>query len=146
MMNPFSEINWNPDRKERRRFATTLMIGFPVVAAVLLVTLRWRGGSWELDTPLAVAGAGVGLGLILWLVPQIARPFFVAWYAVACGAGWLIGNVALAAIYLLIVTPIGLVRRAIGKSAFSKRFDRNAPTYWRDASPRAQAERYYRQF
>ena len=145
-MNPFSEVSWNPNRKDRRQFATSLIVGFPAVAAALLVVLRWRGGSWSFGPPLAVAGAGVGLGLLLWIAPQIARPFYVAWYAVACCIGWLIGNVSLAAIYLLIVAPLGLVMRATRRNTFSKGFDRSAPSYWRDAKTCHEPERYYRQF
>jgi hypothetical protein len=146
MMNPFSEVNWHPDRKERRRFAASLIVGLPCVAAVLLVAQRWRGGGWNFEAPLAVAGIGVGLGLSLWLAPQIARPFYVVWYAVACCAGWLIGNAALAAIFLLIVTPLALVMRLMGRSAFTKGFDRNALSYWREVNSRDEPERYYRQF
>jgi hypothetical protein len=145
-MSPFTEVNWNPGRKERRQFATNLIVGFPCVAAVLLVALRWRGGVWYFGAPLALAATGVGLGLILRVAPQIVRPFYVAWYAVACCIGWLIGNVALAAIYLLIVTPLGLIMRATRRSAIRKGFDRNAPSYWRDAETRDAPERYYRQF
>ena len=145
-MNPFSHVNWNPNRKERRQFAASLIIGCPCVAAVLFGALRWRSGEWSLGPPLTVAGTGMAAGLLLWMAPQIARPLYVAWYAAACCVGWLIGNVALATIYLLIVTPLGWVMRASGRSAFSKGFDRSASTYWRDAKPRDKPERYYRQF
>ena len=146
MVNPFGEVNWKPGLKERRRFATSLIVGFPCVAAGLLVAGRWHGAGWSLGFPLAVGGVGVALGLIVWVVPQIARPFYVGWYAVACCVGFLIGNVVLAAIYLLIFTPVGWAMRALGRSSLSKGFDRSTPSYWRDAPASADPLRYFRQF
>ncbi len=146
MVNPFGEINWKPGLKERRKFATSLIVGFPCVAAVLLVAGRWHGAGWSFDLPLAVGGVGVALGLILWVAPQIARPFYVGWYAVACCVGFLIGNTVLAAIYLLIFAPVGLAMRAMGRRSLSKGFDRSTPSYWHDAQPPDDPERYYRQF
>ena len=37
MLNPLAEINWEPTVNERRKFALTLVIGFPCVALVLLL-------------------------------------------------------------------------------------------------------------
>lgn len=146
MVNPFSEVNWKPGLKERRKFATSLIAGFPCVAAVLLVAGRLHGASWSFGSPLAVGGVGVALGLILWVAPQIARPFYVGWHAVACCAGFLIGNVVLAAVYLLMFAPVGLAMRATGRSSLSKGFDRSIPSYWREAQTPDDPERYYRQF
>lgn len=146
MVNPFQEVNWRPGREERRAFATSLAVGFPGVAAVLLVVGRWHGGQWSFGFPLAVGGVGTALGLLLWIVPPLARPFYVGWYAVACCAGFLVGNAVLATIYLLMLTPLGLARRAIGRRSFSKGFDRNATTYWSDTRTSDDPERYFRQY
>ena len=133
MVNPFVEVNWRPGVKERRKFAVSLIAGFPCVAAALLLATRWHGGGWSFGAPLAVGGVGVTLGLILWAVPQIALPFYVGWYALACCIGFVMGNVMLAAIYLLMFAPIGLAMRAVGRRPLRKRFDRSAATYWFDA-------------
>ncbi len=146
MLNPFREVNWQPDRAERRKFAVSLMVGFPIVATVLLVAGWWHGGAWNFSFPLAVGGVGAGLGAILWLIPRITWPFYVAWYAVACCLGLVVGNGVLIAVYLLMVTPMGWARRALGRRPFRQGFDRSAPSYWRDAPPPDPPEQYYRQF
>jgi len=146
MVNPFREVNWQPDLKERRRFGASLIFGFPCVAAALLVAVWRRGAGWSFGFPLAVGGIGLVVGLILWAAPQIARPFYVGWYVVACCAGFLTGNALLAAVYVFLFAPVGLARRAMGRSALSRRFDRSSPTYWRDAEMPDDAARYYRQF
>lgn len=146
MLNPLGEINWRPGATERRKFAASLMVGFPCVAAVLLVAGRWQDAEWHFGLPLRVGGIGLALGLVLWVVPQIARPFYVGWYAVAGSIGFVVGNTLLAAVYLLLFAPVGWARRTLGRSALSKGFDRSATTYWRDAPPPSGPERYYRQF
>ena len=146
MMNPFHDVNWNPGRKERRKFAVSLLVGFPGVAAVLLVAGRWHGADWDFGFPLAVGGIGAGLGLILLIAPQVARPFYIGWHAVACSAGFVTGNLVLAVVYLLLFTPVGLGKRAMGRRIFRKGFDKSARSYWNDAPPPGDPARYYRQF
>ena len=146
MLNPLAELNWNPGRRERRRFAASLIIGLPCVAVALLLVQRWRGAGWELAVPLIVAGAGAGVGSLLWLLPQLARPLYVAWHALAGCVGFVVGNALLAAVYLLLFTPIGLIRRVVAPQSFRKRIDRGAATYWSDARTPVDAARYYRQF
>jgi hypothetical protein len=146
VLNPFHEVNWRPGLHERRKFAASLVVGFPCVATALLIAQRVHSGTWIFSPALPLAAAGVTLGAILGAFPQIARPFYLVWYGVACALGFVTGNALLAAVYFLLVTPTGWVRRALGRPAFAKTFDRRATTYWRDAPKPAAASRYYRQF
>jgi hypothetical protein len=146
VLNPFHEVNWRPGRPERRKFALSLVVGFPCVATALLVAQRGHTGTWAFSPALTLAAAGVTLGAILGAFPQIARPFYVVWYGVACALGFLTGNALLAAVYFLLVTPTGWVRRAHSRPAFEKRVVRGARIFWRDAPPPAPAARSYRQF
>ena len=59
MVNPFKEINWNPGPRERRKFALSLLIGFPCLAAMLLILglLRGKGANFPL---VAVVGGDAG--------------------------------------------------------------------------------------
>ena len=146
MLNPFHEINWRPNLRERRTFAVSLAVGFPCIALALLTAQRWNSGAWNPSSALTLATAGITLGAILWSLPQIARPFYILWYGVACTIGFVIGNTLLAAVFFLLVTPTGWVRRLLGKPTFAKTFDRRVTTYWRDAPKPAAPSSYYRQF
>jgi hypothetical protein len=147
MVNPFAEVNWRPGRAERRKFAVSLVIGFPCVAVALLL-LGWaRKGAWDanLIPALWLAGGGVLAGAVFWVLPQIARPFYAAWYFLACCIGIVVGNLLLGGFFYLVVTPFGLVKR-LGKPAIAKGFDKRAATYWRAAQPQEDPARYYKQF
>jgi hypothetical protein len=146
MVNPFKEVNWSPDLRERRKFALSLIIGFPCVAIVLLVLGWLRGKGW--NTPLAavLGGGGLSVGLLLLALPQFARPVYVAWYFIACCIGTVVGNLALAIVFFVLVTGLGLLMRALGRRPVRKTFDKRAATYWQDAEQVDDPSRYYRQF
>ncbi len=146
MVNPFHEVNWNPGLRERRKFAISLIVGFPCVAVVLLVLGLLRGKGWNLPLAAVVGGGGLGLGLVLLALPQLARPVYVAWYFVACCIGMVVGNLALAIVFFVLVTGLGLLMRALGRRPVRKTFDKRAATYWQDAEQVDDPGRYYRQF
>jgi hypothetical protein len=148
MLNPFAEINWNPPVNERRKFALSLALGLPCVALVLLFAGWLLKGHWHANLPLALwlGGGGAALGSVLWSVPQIARPFYVVWYFLSGCMGLVLGNVLLAGFFYLVLTPVGLAKRCLASPTITKRFDRQADTYWKDAGPSPEPERYYKQF
>jgi len=146
MVNPFKEVSWNPDLRERRKFALSLVIGFPCIAVVLLVLGWLRGKGWNLSLAAIIGGGGLAIGLLLLALPQIARPFYVAWYFVACCIGTVVGNLALAIVFFVLVTGLGLLMRALGRRPVRKTFDKRAATYWQDAEHVDDPNRYYRQF
>jgi hypothetical protein len=145
MMNPFKELNWNPDKAERRKFARSLIIGFPCVAVVLLLAGWFKTGLWKFQPPLMIGGVGLAIGLVLLAFPGIARPFYVIWYGVACAIGLVMGNILLALVFYILITGVGLAMRAAGKTSIRK-MDRQATTHWKDAKPVTDPQSYYRQF
>lgn len=146
MVNPFKEVNWNPDTAALRAFARSLVIGFPCIAFVFLLASFLAGKGWNVSFALKLGGFGAVAGVLFYAVPAIAKPFYIVWYALACCIGLIVGNVLLALIFYVLVTGIGLVKRLVGRAAIRKHPDPNATTYWMDAPPAAEAKRYYRQF
>ena len=146
MVNPFKEVNWNPGPQERRKFALSLIIGFPCIALVLLVIGWLRGKGWNLPLAAAIGGGGLAMGSLLLALPQMARPFYVGWYFVACCIGTVVGNLALAIVFFVLVTSLGLLMRALSRRPLRKTFDKRAATYWQDAERVDDPNRYYRQF
>jgi hypothetical protein len=145
MINPFKDTNWDPGRAERRKFACSVLIGFPVLAGVFAVLALLR------HTPpgvglLWLAAGGAGAGAIFWVVPQIARPFYLAWYFAACCIGIVVSNALLIAFYYLVITPAGLLMRVLGRDPLQRRRDPASATYWRDAEKDVASQRYFRQF
>lgn len=145
-MNPFLDVNWNPSLEEKRRFALSLAIGFPFLALALLLAKRLHTGTWQPEVSIWLAGAGFVTGALLYLLPGIARPFYMAWYALGCCLGLVFGNAILSAFFFLVITPLGLVLRACGHRPIRKGFDKASQTYWEPAEKVTDVKRYYRQF
>jgi hypothetical protein len=145
MVNPFKDTNWNPDLTERRSFAKSLMIGFPVLAILFTISGWLKTYHVPTWTPwLALIGAGAGL--IFWLLPQISKPFYLAWYFLACCIGIVMSNLLIAAFYYLAITPAALVMRLLGRDPMRRALDASAKTYWNDAEKSVDPNQYFRQF
>jgi len=148
MLNPFKEVNWNPGLAERRKFARSLVIGFPCVALILLLAGRLHShtGAWNFKPPLLVGGIGVAFGLLFLVLPAIAKPFYLVWYFVASCIGLVMGNLLLGVAFYVFFTIVGLLKRGFGRPAIRKTVDKQARTYWQDAEQPSDRQRYYRQF
>jgi hypothetical protein len=146
MLNPFNDVDWNPDRAKKRTFALSLIIGFPCLAVLFLVAGHLRGQGWWVEGPLTFGLTGAAAGLVFLAVPAIVRPFYVVWYALACSIGIVVGNVLFALVFYLFFGGVGLLMRALGRKSMRTRPDRTAPTYWVDAGPAPEPGRYFRQF
>ncbi len=146
MINPFTEVNWNPGIAERRKFGRTLLLGFPILAMVMAVLKWFVSGKWHWEAALWMAGVGVAVGLIALALPTVAKPLYLVWYSIACSIGLVMSNLLLGAFYYFAVAPVGLLKRALSRRTFHKGFQKSAETYWQDARQISDPERYYNQF
>ena len=55
---------------------------------------------------------------------------YVGWMDASWPMGWVFSHVLLGVTYYLVITPIGLILRLLGKDPMRRRFDREAKTYW----------------
>ncbi len=104
-----------------------------VVGGVLLLiaaVVFWRTG-WTLTTAVQVLG-GIGAALVVLglIVPVVLKPVYRVWMALAVVLGFIMTRVILTAVYYLIMTPIGLIMRLLGKDPLHRRRDPNAASYW----------------
>jgi hypothetical protein len=110
-----------------RRFG--LLVG--AVLAALGGWLLWRGHAAG-ALPL-VAGALLALGG--WLDPSRLAGIRRWWMALAFAVGWLTSRAVLTVVFLLVVTPLGLTARLLGRRLVERRPDRAAASYWEARPP-----------
>jgi hypothetical protein len=135
------ETNWNPSRSELRQFAG---IWFPALLGAVGALVLWRTHSLPWAT--ALWGVAAMVAFVGLLKPEFIRPVFVTWMSMAYPVGWTISHLLLAAIFYLVITPVGLVMRALGYDPMRRVLDRSAKTYWFVHVPGDGAARYFRQF
>ena len=137
-------------REELKQLSTTprdlrkfgLLVGgvFAAIGAWLLIRHK-PAGPWFL----APSAALMLLGLV---VPKTLKAVYLAWMAMALVLGIVVSTVVLTLFFYVVITPIGLATRLLGKDFLSRRLDRAAKSYWlpRDrAIPRKPAD-FERQF
>ena len=147
MINPFKEINWKPDGRELKKFAWSLIIGFPVIATLLFIIVWIAKGSTPAPTFfLLLGGIGSAVGLLSLVAPPIARPFYMVWYAIAGCIGIVMANLLFMILYYVLFTGIGLFMRLFGRDALNLKKQKEATTYWKDAPPTRPATQYFRQY
>jgi hypothetical protein len=138
---PLLELKRNPTAREVRQFALGWLPAFCLALAAI--------AYYRYDAPRAamawagVAAASIVLGL-LW--PRSMGAVFVAWMWAAWPIGWVVSHVLMGIIYFLVITPIGLAMRMLGRDPLQQRFDRQAETYWTPRSRDVDPASYFRQF
>ncbi len=105
--------------KQERQFGLLFAAVFAIVAFWPLWSLRAPNLYW-------LGGAGAWLALAL-LYPKVLVPPYKAWIAFGHVLGWLNARVILGVVFFLLVTPIGLIMRLLGKDLLCLRRSAN---YW----------------
>lgn len=109
-----------------RKFGLLMGTVLTVVCGLIL----WKSGlppsalAWTFGT---IAAVFFLFGLI---VPSGLRPVYLVWMALAIVLGFVMTRVILTIVFFLVITPIGLVMRALGKDPLVKGPDSSLDSYW----------------
>ena len=123
-------------RREIRRFGVL----FAVLSVVAGVFMLWKG-SREMWIPFVLAAVFLLTGLVL---PSVLRPFYVVWMRFAFILAWINTRLLLSVFFFLILTPIGVIMRLLGKDVLGRKMDHSAATYWVKRNPEPKAKESYR--
>lgn len=110
-----------------RAFGLVMAVVFLIIAAAPL----WFGGAWR-TWALVVVAVLVGAAAI---APSLLAPLNRLWSAFGEVLRRLTTPLILAFIFFVVLTPIGLLMRLLGKDLLRLRFDPSAPSYWISRTP-----------
>jgi hypothetical protein len=116
-----------------RRFG--LEMGAACVVAALLLARR---GTHPVAA-LALGLLGALVALMAGLRPSLLAPTARAWSRVGEAIAGVTTPLMLGAVYFVVITPMALLRRTLGRSPIAR--DRNASSYWVRRTPRSSDER-----
>ena len=125
--------------RELRKFGW--LVGGVFTAIATLMWLRGKTYFPYFLTP------GIILIVFGFLRPKALKYVYIAWMSIAIVLGFVVSNVILTVFFFLVITPIGLITRLLGKDFLTLKIDREAPTYWipRERGSKTAAD-YERQF
>ncbi len=143
------QIDWNPSPRTLRQFGA-IGIGafslFAVLAHYRLAAFAFLPDGAIRPTVWVLAGLAAYCAVAAPAAPRALRPLYMLLSAIGYPIGFVISIAIFASVYYLVVTPIGLVFKLIGRDAMNRTFDPNAETYWVPRRPPANMKRYFRQF
>lgn len=128
------------ENKEAKKFGVVLGIGLALLGGFLY----WR----HKETAPYICWAGGGTSLFLtFVLPSLWLKFFRLWMKFAEGLSWVMTRVILSTFFFLMLTPVGLVMRLLGKRPLDVKFRDGKPTYWVD-KPEGEytIDRYRKQY
>lgn len=73
---------------------------------------------------------GISLVVLGTILPVLLRPIYIGWMAFAFTMGTIMTRLILTVFYFVVLTPVGLFFRLIGRDALNRKIDREASTYW----------------
>jgi len=119
--------------KELRKFGLTLAVAFALFGFLFL----WRGKP-AAPYLLGISGFFLVFGL---LFPRILGPIEWLWMKVAHAMGYVVTRVLLSITFYLVITPLALAMRLLGKDLLKLRFDPGMESYWLDVDPNGPTSR-----
>jgi len=134
------DLRLDPTPRELRWLGPPLALFAAVVGGI---------ARWQFDAPAVsvVLWSGGGLLAAVYLsVPPSRLLIYRGWIYATYPIGWVFSHVVLAAVYYLVVTPIGLTMRLVGRDPLRRRFEQEAETYWIERRRQTDTSRYFRQF
>jgi hypothetical protein len=136
----WSDIPRNPPTQTLRQFGGLCLLIFGGLA-----TWRWAQHG---PTPgaLILLALALGLGLTGLVRPRWLRTVFVGWIMLTFPISWVLSQLIVLAMYGLVITPIGLVFRAIGRDPLALRPPRPVDSYWQPKPTPVDVRRYFRQY
>ena len=134
------EINTKPTARELLVFGW-LLVAF---AGLFGLTLRLRFAA-----PTAgwiVWGVGAVVAGAFFLLPALRRPVYLGSMYLALPIGFVMSHVLVGLVFFVVLTPIGLGMRLLGRDTLGRKLDPGARTYWVEHDPHRDPRRYFRQF
>jgi hypothetical protein len=140
----YDEINKTPSTRELIKFGATFLGGMAVIGALYFFVFHEEPTA----RVLWITGGAV---FLLSFIPPIARLLYILWiYILWMGIGITMGLVTqpiiLVAVFLVLITPVGLVFKLIQRDTMKRKLDRGASSYWEEYRETDDPATYVKQF
>jgi hypothetical protein len=146
---PLIELQRDPDLATLRRFGAIAFAVFAGLGTSAALEVLWfAGGLGSARVPLSVLLFAIGAlaGASSIVRPRANRVLYVTLSALAYPFGFVVSYCVLLVLFFLVLTPIGLVLRSLGRDPLARALQRDLPSYWVAARGPAPRARYFRQF
>ncbi len=135
------EIDWNPKSKQLQSFGKIALVASAVIS-LLLYLLKGVAIQWVL----IIFAFGFITFIISMISLKLTKMIYLGMILVTLPIGWVVSFILLSAFYFLLLAPLGLIFRLIGRDPLCRKFDPNAKSYWLSRQQPTGPEQYFHQF
>ena len=135
------KIDWNPKSKQLQSFGKIALVASAVIS-LLLYLLKGVAIQWVL----IIFAFGFIIFIISMISLELTKMIYLGMILVTLPIGWMVSFILLVAFYFLLLAPLGLIFRLIGRDPLCRKFDPNAKSYWLSRQPPKGPEQYFHQF
>ncbi|MBC8468979.1 MAG: hypothetical protein H8D56_05860 [Planctomycetes bacterium] len=135
------EIDWNPKSKQLRNFGK-IALAASVIISLLLYLLKGVAIQWCL----IICAFGFMVFIISLISLRLTKMIYLGMILLTMPIGWVVSFILMAAFYFLLLAPLGLIFRLMGRDPLCRKFDPAAKSYWLSRRPPKGQEQYFHQF
>jgi len=144
------EIELNPGDRKLRQFGGVAFVAFGLLGGWTL----WRGGLFGISfgagaepTAIVLFVLGGLSGLFSLAKPRLNQGLYVVLIVVTFPIGWVLSHVILGILFYLVISPVGIVFRLVGRDKLNLKADPSEETMWIDRSgEKVETDRYFKQY
>ena len=126
------------DPREWQKFTGVMM-----VLMLGIGTFLWRKAIIGRSEFFWIVGVALAACLASLVWPKPFRTFYRAGMTASFHVGRVIGTIMLVLLFLLVLTPLGLLLRALGKDLLQLKRSPSAQSYWLPAQHKSRFERMF---
>ena len=121
------------DREEEIKLSSDRSFGMVFVLVFLAVGIWMVSGSHS-EGWLFLAGSVI-LFVVALVRPSILDPLNRAWFIFGLLIGLVVNPLILGVVFFLVVTPMAVTRRLLGKDSLNLKFESSLKSYWVNRNP-----------
>jgi hypothetical protein len=132
-------LNLNPSARDLRVFSVLWLMflgGFGAIA--------WHRGASNAALIWWLVAIAVAVPGMIW--PRRVRLVYLGATYAAWPIGYVVSTLILAAFYFLVLMPVGLIMRGLGRDPLERRFEPKRTSYWESRGPAPSGSSYFRQY
>ena len=132
----FKEITHiKTNKKDLRNFGIIFGIIFLIITVFLFYA---REESFQIFLYFSVFFIGIGI-----ILPTILKPIYIPWMMLGVILSWLMTRLILSLLFYVIITPIGLILRALSKDFLELKRQSFQGSYWNHRESNGEKNQNY---
>lgn len=101
-----------------------LLIG-GLIAVIGFVTMFYKSAAYMYLIPF-----GFVFMLIGFILPVILKPIYFLWMTISVILGFISTRIILGVLFYIVITPISIITKLMGKDLLNIKFNKSESTYW----------------